>query len=85
MSWYSKYKGRSIGRILHFLYHYTNVDIAGRATISNGTILYCGEVIATYEWEGETDMPVFKFANDFFNKNQESRKEEAIADGKEYT
>lgn len=61
MSWHhAKYRGRSIGRVLHALEVYTNSRIAEVAQVGDGKIVFAQKPFATYEWEDE-DTPVLTF------------------------
>ena len=62
---YEGYEGRVRGRILYFLYRYTfKADtfkiIDGKIYESNETTL-----VATYTWDGDSDVPTFKFVGDY--------------------
>lgn len=71
-SWHRKYRGQSVGRVLHFLYHYCGFDVAEMAQIGweekkedqepVGYVLYREKRIATFKWINEKDdIPVFTF------------------------
>lgn len=62
-SWHRSYRGQSIGRVLHFLYHYCGFDVAEMAAIGETMVHYHGDVIATYEFLSDTDIPHFKFVS----------------------
>lgn len=95
-SWHRNCRGKSIGRVLHFLYHYCGFNIAEHAIIGNGKVYYPGEhpdnVIATYEWLSDTDIPHFTFQvsrnnilfrenpSSLWQKNQQEKLVEAIKD-----
>ena len=63
---YAKYTGQSVGRVLHFLYHYIGSHTAERATLGSSTeegvsLVKFGDLpIATYTWT-DCDIPVFDF------------------------
>ncbi len=61
MSWHRQYRGKGIGRILHFVYHYCGFDVAEVATIDCDSVTYHGEVIATFKFLSDTDIPFFTF------------------------
>lgn len=64
MSHYGHYRGRSIGRVLHFLHFYCPHYIADQVTIGEKHIMYSGYTLATYTWSnmfGEVDVPTFDF------------------------
>jgi hypothetical protein len=80
------YRGRCIGRVIHFLYHYAGMDVAEHATIGSDRVEYRGKAFATYTWSdrfGEADVPVFAFLSDAgrLDMMQTSKRAEAIADG----
>jgi len=76
---WSSYGGRSIGRILHFLYYYVGLPTAERVTIFGGRITDEGYPVATLTWEG--DIPRFAFSNPQHEANQEQFREDAIRYG----
>jgi len=65
MTPYSNYKGRSVGRIVHYIYLYCGINIGEYCQIGDGTVLYGGKTIATFTWENEGDdsVPNFTFLN----------------------
>lgn len=70
--WWSKYKGRSCGRIIHAIDMYCGLRIAEEIKIGNGKIELYGKPFATYTWEDE-DVPNISFATNTdksFYKNQ---------------
>lgn len=84
MGWYRGYRGKSVGRIFHFLYHYCGLSVAEHAEISNYSISYGGKEIATFKYSdkfGEKDVPEFEFLNENWNYNQIFKREEAIKEG----
>lgn len=90
-SWHRHCRGHSIGRVLHFLYHYCGFDVAEHAQIGASKVIYHGKTIATYEFLSDTDIPYFTFqpylsygGEDLaktWEKNQKERVFEAIRDG----
>ncbi len=83
MPW-SKYKGKSIGRVIQFIYRYAGVYIAERVIFHTyprdgepGEITLWGRPFANYVWE-ESDVPVFQFHEEYnwLNKVQEQKREE---------
>ncbi len=83
MSFYNK-KGRSIGRVLHFLYHYCGLNIAETVQVGDGFVRLYGESFATFDWI-EDDIPVFTFTcrnRDIYEKNQILNMEDAIEESK---
>ncbi len=89
-SWHRQYRGDSIGRVLHFLYHYCGFDVAEMATIGDDKVTYHGEVIATFKFLGDTDIPFFTFMpiksysgsdmKAMWDGHQRDRWQEAVAD-----
>lgn len=61
MSWHTNCRGKSLGRILHFIYYYAGFDVMENCTVGNGEVHYHGEKIATFEWLSDLDIPHFKF------------------------
>jgi hypothetical protein len=72
MSWHRQYRGHSVGRVFHFLYHYCGFDVAEVATVGwdkkegeeepIGYVFYYDQQIATFKWINEQDdIPVFTF------------------------
>ncbi len=78
MSW-GQYKGRSIGRVIQFIYRYSNVHIAEHVQIGDGEVTLHGKPFATYVWE-EGDVPHFTFAPEyaFLQKVQDYKKAEVV-------
>jgi hypothetical protein len=80
------YRGRCIGRVIHFLYHYAGMDVAEHATIGGDSVEYRGKSFAEYTWSdrfGEADVPVFSFLSDGADRldaSQTVRRAEAISD-----
>jgi hypothetical protein len=81
------YRGRCIGRVIHFLYHYSGMDVAEHATIGRDRVEYRGKLFATYGWSdrfGQCDVPVFEFVDDEDGRLEDaqvSRVKEAVSDG----
>lgn len=84
MSSYSKYRGQSIGRIIHFLHHYCAYHDATHSTIGNDEVRIGGMKLADVKWSpyfGEKDVPEFVFFGDnaeLYSENQMERRKEAI-------
>ena len=72
MSEYSRYRGRSVGRILHCLHTYCSCPHLDTTTVGDGKVWSGKEVFATYTWPEATDsdIPEFVFTNELWNKNQ---------------
>jgi hypothetical protein len=81
------YRGRCIGRVIHFLYHYAGMDVAEHATIGGDCVEYHGKPFARFTWSdrfGRCDVPEFTFLDDAegrFAAAQESKAGRAIVDG----
>ena len=62
-SFYSNYRGPSLGRLLYFWRNYVPYHLAEHACFGNGKITYPhGNIIAFYNWSdqfGHGDVPVF--------------------------
>lgn len=65
---YTKYRGRSIGRILGYLERMTTLRIVEEAIVKNNSIEYYGEIIATYEWISDTDIALIKFKDPMYQR-----------------
>lgn len=78
---YSNYKDQSIGRILHFLYHYCGLHVAETVTVgADGVFLY-GKKIAVVEWHGKNkNMPHFNFIPESFDRWQGAQQEQHLAE-----
>lgn len=64
LGWHRNYRGKSLGRILHFIEFYCGFDVMENCRMGDDwhSITYHGEKIATFEWlPGYEDIPVFKF------------------------
>lgn len=91
MSWWGQYQGESIGKIIHFLYHYCGFDVAEMATIGN-EVKYHGKIISpTIDFEDQNvtlktgemilvRVPIFNFSDPYHAERQLTRREEAVND-----
>ena len=89
-SWNRSYRGRTLGRVLHFIYHYCGPVVAENCQVGAGEVTYYGNKIAEFIWLSDTDIPHFKFLPNWdysgqdkaalYMKNQETRLVEAIQD-----
>lgn len=61
MSGYSRYRGRTIGRLLNFIHSYAPSRVAEQVQFKGDNVLLHGQLWATVEWEGDTDYPIFVF------------------------
>jgi len=72
---WSHYQYESMGNVIHWLYTYTNLDIAEQATIGGGEVHYRGELLARFTFNPKLEMPIFYEINDklypYFSENQE--------------
>lgn len=83
-SWYKHCRGRSIGRVIHFLYWYCGFNTAEYAKVGQDTVTMYGEVIATYFFLSDTDIPLFQFKGKeavMWEANQRNHIFDAIHDG----
>lgn len=84
---YSHYRGRCIGRILHFLDQYCPYHIASVVRVGGNRVTLSDRPFATIAWDtsfGHAGVPVFTFLEDTdgaFARAQESRRHVAITDG----
>lgn len=77
---YSSYKGRCVGRLLHFLYDYTKQAdgfcFAGNKVYADSK---CKKLVATFIWDGNTDVPTFQFVGEFKSlETQQSQRKPQI-------
>jgi hypothetical protein len=79
---YSGYRGRNIGRVLHFLYAYTHrADVMiFHGPNADPMITLGGEPVANYTWDGDGDVPTFCFLGDYeyLEATQRVRKHEIL-------
>jgi hypothetical protein len=84
MSFYSQYRGRCTGRIIHFLHHYCQYHIATHATIGAAHVNFGDKTIAKLAWSerfGEGDVPIFEFVDEESEHRQHNEMRRAISDG----
>ena len=64
---FAEYRGRCIGRLMHFLYAY--IPKSDYAIFSDKKespmITLFGQPFADYEWDGDTDIPTFTFLGEY--------------------
>lgn len=60
---YDQYRGRCIGRLLRFLWEYDKRadELVFHSDIHGPSITLYGKPYANYTWDGDTDVPTFKF------------------------
>lgn len=83
--WYSGCRGRSLGRILHFIESYCGFNIMESCEVGGsqpgiGEVHYWGELLATFTWN-HGDIPTFVFYGKqakYFTEQQEQHKQEII-------
>lgn len=84
---YANYRGRCIGRLLHFMYDYSIKDCD--ICIFDGksqAITVRGKLLATYEWDkdeqgNDTDIPTFEFFGEtakFWESAQKEKKAQVV-------
>jgi hypothetical protein len=68
---YSCYHGKSIGRILHWIYNICGLNNAELVTVGDGEIKLGNELFATYVWERPcgVDVPRFVFTDKSVSKH----------------
>ena len=87
MSSHWRYRGRCIGMVLHFLYHYCGFNVAEYATVGDGKVELYSEQFATFAWStrfGLSDVPEFRFLTDadgHYARTQATKSQQAIDDG----
>ena len=62
---YMQYRGRCIGRIMSFLYQMDKTSDSWARIDGKKQIFYHDTLFASYEYLGDTDIPVFKFEKNF--------------------
>lgn len=75
MGFYSKYRGRSVGRVLGALEAYCGLTHwVESCQIGDGKVTFAGKTVATYEWIG-ADIPRFTFLGEYahFQKHADLR------------
>lgn len=78
---YGEYRGRSIGRLLRFLYEYSHLADGWVFGNNNNILSHNGpnpEVVATYEWDGDSDTPTFKFTQEYEYLNSQQNNYKSI-------
>lgn len=66
-SWWSSHRGKSVGRVLHYLACYLGYNLAIEALVTDKSVYLNGKRIAYIQWrEG---YPFFIFCKDFNNKS----------------
>jgi len=70
---YGQYTGRSLGRVIHFLYDVYGCIRADSFTVGDGVVKWGRDIIATYVWIDDTDIPRFTFHSGYrsYDKKQE--------------
>jgi hypothetical protein len=78
MSWYSQYRGKSCGRILHYIYCYCGLTHAEEIMVGVDSLEYCGTLFATFKWVRDEafdlEYPVFSFKKQVYNEEQDEKK-----------
>lgn len=85
---YSSYKGQCVGRLIHFMYE-TNRNLGELSYFGDGSITrdpYGKELIATYEWNNDGDIPLFTFVGKYqiYQEAYERAKNEIIKHEEQY-
>lgn len=73
--WYSSYGFKSVGQVLAFIYGYTNqLRIAESVIVGDGKVFLYNEILATYYYDEQRQIPVFEFVKSYnaCNKRQEA-------------
>lgn len=61
--WWSKSPYKSFGSIMHWLYVYSNLNIAESVIIGDGEAKLNGKLYATYTFDEALQLPIFDFQN----------------------
>lgn len=74
---FGEYKGRCIGRLMHFLYE---IDTRSDSAIfgdgkTSPMITLHGKPYADYVWDGDSDIPTFTFLGEFAHLDQKQAME----------
>ncbi len=84
---YAHYRGRSAGRLMHFLYSLSS--LFDHAMIGDGQITVgSGTVIGYYEWIFDTDIPVIHFVHPqytCYNEYEKANREDCTKDEASYS
>jgi hypothetical protein len=93
MSHYSHYRGRSIGRIIHFIYSYCGYSIGSTCTVGEKIVFHergnALKHLADVKWSehfGEGDVPEFTFYGsdaEYFQQQQILNRSKAIEESLE--
>lgn len=62
------YTGQSVGRVIHYLYHYVGINIADSSQISSTHVVYHGKTIADIDWS--RGFPYFHWRENELSVNQ---------------
>ncbi len=75
---FGQYRGRTIGRVMHFLYEYDmrSDECIFHGEAENPMITLDGKPYANYTWDEDTDVPTFTFFKEFgyLEKSQNYKK-----------
>lgn len=82
--WWGRYRGKSLGKVLHFLQCYCGMSIAESCTVGTDYVRLGNKNFATFVWSTESlelpngqnvtvDVPVFVFVEEFYSEEQKSK------------
>lgn len=60
---YGGYRGRCVGRLMHFLYKINHQTDIGQFDGDGKTFWLHGKVYCTYTWQDDLDVPIFTFTD----------------------
>lgn len=86
MSCYSQYRGKSIGRMNHYIQEYCGIRYAEEVEYDGRQITFGGRIFATVEWKHTeywgVQVPWFYFCGEFqsFEAGQRSNRETVMAE-----
>jgi hypothetical protein len=91
MSWWNECPAGSIGRVIHFVYHYCGYNNAENCIISETTVSLSGKVFANIVgWEDKVyggitvNVPVFTFIDPYYEIKQTHYLNRAISELTEF-
>jgi hypothetical protein len=76
--WYSKYKGNSIGRAMHYIYCICGLHQSENIIFDN-PITFFGRPFASIDWS--KGYPHFTFVDEYYNKKQEDLLSKDLIEG----
>lgn len=86
------HKGRTIGRLLYFLYEYgvpftENLEFLEFKSLDVREVRLNNKVFAYFSWDGDSDVPTFIFQGDFkewYQEAQARKKDSVVQKSKDF-